>query len=239
MDGQRAPIDERWFLLALIKLRRQRAREVQEALRESCRDHSKPPVMYRRGEWLFVLMGCVGATYAAPLFVIGHYWIGSYFLLFSIASFGGILECHQEHRADVAAYKRHHAKIKLAAVTQAVRHGIGLPRPVAAEGYLYVIRFSTDTVKVGQTGDLRRRFSEHRRDADAYGVTIVDFWVSAPHANYLDTEVELIHLCARVRRVKRAKREYFTGVPYDVVLGFTANLPYDPQPQPAPAGGQQ
>lgn len=92
------------------------------------------------------------------------------------------------------------------------------------EGYVYVIKFSTDVVKVGQTLDLRRRFAEHRRDASAYGVVITNYWVSPAHDNYLDNEIALIGFCDGFGG--RAKREYFHDIDFDMVVRFARSMPY-------------
>lgn len=92
------------------------------------------------------------------------------------------------------------------------------------EGFVYVITFSTGVVKVGQTIDLRRRFAEHRRDAEAYNVVITNYWVSCAHVNYLDNEIELIGFCDGFGA--RAKREYFHDINFDVVVRFAVGLTY-------------
>lgn len=86
------------------------------------------------------------------------------------------------------------------------------------EGFLYVLRFSTGTVKVGQTWDLRRRISEHRRNAEAYNVAITSLWTSPPHVNYLDNEIALIGYCDGLS--VKARREYFHEIEFQAVVDF-------------------
>jgi hypothetical protein len=99
---------------------------------------------------------------------------------------------------------------------------IDLPPAGNGLGYLYVIRFSTGVVKVGQTAHPRRRLFEHRRDAAAYKVNVVRFWISEAHPNFLANETMLINLCAGVSA--RAKREYFHEVEFDVAVGLASSL---------------
>lgn len=93
------------------------------------------------------------------------------------------------------------------------------------EGHLYILRFSTNVIKVGQTLDLQRRVREHRRDAEAFGAVIVDYWFSPAHQNYLENEVELILGCDE-SATWRSKREYFQGIDIDEVIEFACGLTY-------------
>jgi hypothetical protein len=92
------------------------------------------------------------------------------------------------------------------------------PARAAGVGYLYVLRFSTGTIKVGQTVDLGRRLREHRRDAAAFGVAITDLWISAPLADFLRAELELVRLCASTGQ--RFKQEYFRDIPFAQAVAF-------------------
>jgi hypothetical protein len=93
------------------------------------------------------------------------------------------------------------------------------------EGHLYVLKFSTGVIKVGQTLDLPRRIREHRRDAEAFGAVIVDCWFSPAHNNYLENEVELILMCDEAAPW-RSKREYFHGIDIEDAIKFAATLTY-------------
>jgi hypothetical protein len=96
---------------------------------------------------------------------------------------------------------------------------------VPGYGHIYVIAFSTGTVKVGQTADLYRRFKEHVRAAEAYGVAVVNYWVSPPHANYLGNEIELISFCDGYSA--RSKREYFHDMHFETVVEFAEALTFE------------
>jgi hypothetical protein len=90
------------------------------------------------------------------------------------------------------------------------------------EGYLYAIEFDTGVVKVGQTVNPRRRLGEHAREAGAFGTVITDYWISEPHAHYLDNETALISFCRD--RAPVVRREYFHGIPIDDAVDFALGL---------------
>lgn len=97
-----------------------------------------------------------------------------------------------------------------------------IPLAPAGQGYLYVIRFETGVVKVGQTNHPSRRIAEHRRDAFAYNVVIIDLWVSGIHDAHLANETKLI---AHARSVAGStRREYFHGADFRQVAEFAAGL---------------
>jgi hypothetical protein len=108
----------------------------------------------------------------------------------------------------------------------------GIPKPVKTvaratcdgEGFIYVILFSTGAIKVGQTVEPRTRLSKHRRDAEVYGVTIVDYWVSPQHANYVSSETMLIKQCRRVGTP--VKKEYFLDLGFTNAVEIAGQLPF-------------
>lgn len=93
------------------------------------------------------------------------------------------------------------------------------------EGFLYILKFSTTVIKVGQTMDLPRRTSEHRRSAEAFGVVIVDCWFSGAHENYVVNEVDLIVACDELASW-RSKREYFWGLEFEQAVQLARSLTY-------------
>jgi hypothetical protein len=95
---------------------------------------------------------------------------------------------------------------------------------VPGRAYIYVIAFNTGVVKVGQTMLPARRFAEHRREAEAFGVWITNFWISAQHSNYLDVEAELIDACWAL--YPRSRREYFQDADFMTVARIAAKLRY-------------
>ncbi|MEU4558481.1 hypothetical protein AB0F72_08825 [Actinoplanes sp. NPDC023936] len=123
-------------------------------------------------------------------------------------------QAEQESRSR-ATFKKH---------IRTRRMGFKLRRPPAGEGYLYVIGFDTNTVKVGQTEDPKRRFGQHRAEADAFGVHITNYWISPAHSNFKNNETRLINQCVKVSR--RTRKEYFHEVGYDRAVEFAMELKY-------------
>lgn len=100
-----------------------------------------------------------------------------------------------------------------------------------AFGYVYVVAFDSDLVKVGRSRNPKRRLSEHEKGAAVHGASITNSWVSPPHVNYGDNEALLIDFCAA--RTTALGVEYFRGVDFDEVAQFAASLTFDNTP---PAG---
>lgn len=102
------------------------------------------------------------------------------------------------------------------------RRYAALPPAVPGKGYLYAVEFSTGVVKVGQTTDPRARLGAHRSHADAYGVAVANFWLSAAHRDYILSETRLIKECRKLG--SRERREYFHGIEFApiVALGIQA-----------------
>lgn len=106
------------------------------------------------------------------------------------------------------------------------------PKPISVEsrsnqdgeGFVYVIRFSTDAIKVGQTVEPQVRLNKHRRDAEAYKVHIADYWISPQHANYLTNETLLIERCQQIG--VGVKKEYFHGMDFAETVQIAGRLPY-------------
>lgn len=94
------------------------------------------------------------------------------------------------------------------------------------ERYVYVIEFSSGTVKVGQTANPRARLGEHDNAAQAHGHTIQRSWVSAPHTAYKENEGALIAFGAE-RWPNAVGREAFTDADYEVIVEFALGLQYE------------
>lgn len=93
------------------------------------------------------------------------------------------------------------------------------------EGYVYVIKFSSGTVKVGQTSDPGRRFSEHAKAAQVHGRLVTQSWVSTPHVEVKANEDALISYCAE-RWEESGGRESFANADYLAVVEYAQGLPY-------------
>lgn len=197
-------------------------------------DRDRLPDGYARPKrvclWLFVL-SAVGLAYELVLHdyfqVVGYTVMTAgtaciYGVLEGMGHgyLGGYSEGHLDAEQSAAEIAEAEAARKLADETPR-EIVIDVTPPPPGEGFLYILKFSAGGVKVGQTMDLRRRLSEHRRGAEAYGVVITDYWVSPAHANYLDNEIELIGFCDGISAT-RAKREYFHGIEYRDVVRFAA-----------------
>lgn len=185
-----------------------------------------------QGSFLWISFVGVAGTVCAITF---HDWfrVSAYALILAIGigSFcvaRGMASGYVEARRSVGDEVEAAAMAAVEAADEA-RRAAQMPRQIATdfpvafpgEGFLYILRFSAGGVKVGQTSNLRRRLSEHRRDGEAYGVVITDYWVSPAHKNYLDNEIELIGFCDGISTT-RAKREYFHGIEYGDVVRFAA-----------------
>lgn len=104
------------------------------------------------------------------------------------------------------------------------RPNIQLGTPPRGEGFIYVVMFSTGTVKVGCTTDPANRILTHYSKALAYGVTTYAYWVSPSHVNYRENEAELINFCSHVSW--RSRNEYFHEVTYNRAVIYAHGLPF-------------
>lgn len=89
---------------------------------------------------------------------------------------------------------------------------------------LYVVAFTSDTVKVGRAVNLKQRLAEHRRSAAIHGHAVTRSWASEPHSNFEATEAALIKFCAG--RWPAVAKEYFPGADYDAVVRHAESLPF-------------
>lgn len=81
-------------------------------------------------------------------------------------------------------------------------------------GFVYAIRFSSGTVKVGQSKDAGRRIKEHAKNASCHGVQITDQWTSYLES-YENVEGRLLILAREMGGVSiPSNPEYFTGLDY-------------------------
>lgn len=151
--------------------------------------------------------------------------VASLFVAFVALRVGWCLGCDQgmlDH-ANVIAFQATRA----AAVGRwfaARRMAFKLPRQPRGEGYLYVVEFSTGTVKVGQTEDPKRRLGTHRAEAGAFGVSVTNYWISPSHLNFRANETRLINRCVEVSH--RSRKEYFHAVTYARAVEFAGALSY-------------
>lgn len=93
--------------------------------------------------------------------------------------------------------------------------------------YVYVVRFTSDVVKVGWTANPVKRMPLHDRAAQTHGGKVEEAWFSAPHAGARANEKLLIKHCS-TRATSTAGAEYFTGVSFGDVVAFARSLRFDP-----------
>ncbi|MEU9833253.1 hypothetical protein AB0D67_17145 [Streptosporangium sp. NPDC048047] len=92
-------------------------------------------------------------------------------------------------------------------------------------GHLYVLAFSSGTVKVGRTDSGRRRILQHRAEAARHGVELTDEWLSPAHTGWYQNERALIEHCESTGiRIGGNKSEYFTGLDFAAVRAFAESL---------------
>lgn len=148
--------------------------------------------------------------------------VAGLFLAFAFLRIGWCIGCDQgalDHvfvtEVRAAMDERRYATRKMS---------IRLPQQKVGEGYLYVVEFSTGSVKVGQTEDPRRRLGNHRAEAAAFGVHVTNYWISPAHINFRDNETRLINYCAEVS--DRTRKEYFHDLGYGRARQFAAALTF-------------
>jgi hypothetical protein len=115
-----------------------------------------------------------------------------------------------------------------------MRSGQPLPSRATIGGFLYVIEFSEGTVKVGSTLAPADRIHSHRVSGEPFGITIVDWWLSGNHADYLDTEQRLIRHVTHFAYSRRARREYFRNISYLKVVALAQRLSRGDHLEPGP-----
>jgi hypothetical protein len=101
------------------------------------------------------------------------------------------------------------------------------------EGHVYVIRFSSQIVKVGRTAAPRTRMRWHLSSAAWYGTTIEKAWLSRPHVDVVPNERALIKY-GRERATAQTGNEYFRGVDFADVVRLAESLTYrraTPEPE--------
>lgn len=93
------------------------------------------------------------------------------------------------------------------------------------ERYVYVLEFTSGTVKVGQTRNPVNRFKEHAKAAEAHGHAIVRSWASEPHVEFGENETALISFCA-ARWTVASGREAFNEADFETVVEYAKGLPF-------------
>lgn len=89
---------------------------------------------------------------------------------------------------------------------------------------LYVVAFTSGTMKVGRAANVASRLQDHIRDAAVHGHDLVASWTSEPHSNFRETEQALIDFCSA--HWSAVAREYFRDADFDEAVAFAKALPY-------------
>lgn len=98
-----------------------------------------------------------------------------------------------------------------------------VPGNATAGEYLYVVQFSSGTVKVGRTRSPASRLKKHAATARGHGITVLAQWISQEVANAPELERELIAHCSR-HFTPLNTGEFFADAPIAEVLAFVATL---------------
>ncbi|MGW4786170.1 GIY-YIG nuclease family protein [Streptomyces sp. NPDC004230] len=93
------------------------------------------------------------------------------------------------------------------------------------ERYVYVLEFTSGTVKVGQTRNPANRFREHGNAAETHGHRITRSWTSAPHVEFQENESALIRFCSD-RWVSASGLEAFDGADFDAVVEYAQGFSF-------------
>jgi DNA-binding transcriptional regulator YiaG len=93
---------------------------------------------------------------------------------------------------------------------------------------VYVIEFTSATVKVGSTKNAVTRHEQHEVGARAHGHTIAQSWYSAAHVEWKANERHLLAFCRSQGGEPIAGAEYFRGVSFDLVRTEVLRLPFTP-----------
>lgn len=86
-------------------------------------------------------------------------------------------------------------------------------------GYLYVVEFSSGSIKVGKAMNPASRLASHANYAQVHGAAILRSWTSRGHPGYSGTERQLIAFCKR-RSTQTFGKEYFQGVTFEAARDF-------------------
>lgn len=94
------------------------------------------------------------------------------------------------------------------------------------EGHIYVIEFDNRTIKVGKTGNPRRRIEGHQSRALPMGRSINRVWLSTSHSNYAANERALIRFGTENSQ-SMIRAEYFVGLAYAKARHFAKSLTFE------------
>lgn len=108
----------------------------------------------------------------------------------------------------------------------AVDQRIWSSRPAVSDGYgyLYVIEWDNNVVKVGKTTDPASRMSAHISQARAYRSKPIAVWFSDAHLGFSANESAAIAYLSRTRVGKQVRREYFHDADFGEVVDVVERI---------------
>ncbi len=110
----------------------------------------------------------------------------------------------------------------------AIQIGTEGSRPSLHHEAIYVVEFGNGTLKVGRSGDPKRRVKNHEYLARRKGTEVSRAWTSGWHLAARNNETALIYHCHSYEGSKVTGREWFTGVDYASVVDYAESLVKEP-----------
>lgn len=108
-----------------------------------------------------------------------------------------------------------------------------LPPTATKGGYVYVLAYSNNTIKVGKTRLPAKRMATHVGDAAKFGVVVQRVWMSAPHDSYSGSEQIMLGLAAGLTgdpEFADKRTEVFPAVDFDQLVDLCKSMGLDNPP---------
>lgn len=106
-----------------------------------------------------------------------------------------------------------------------------LPARATDGGYVYLVKYSNDMVKVGYTQWPIKRFTALRRDADAFSIAVVEWWISGERPDYVELERRLLTEAESISGSAK-QREYFDNLSFEEIRRRAVDITADPPASP-------
>lgn len=90
--------------------------------------------------------------------------------------------------------------------------------------FLYALRVSDGSVKIGRTGTAQNRFLQHRQVLRRTGLSITHFALVRAGGHIPCIERELRVRLERVGQLRRGTREWFHGVPWGIAHNLLTQI---------------
>lgn len=112
-------------------------------------------------------------------------------------------------------------------LVQPIRLPKSLTKKHGDEGHIYVLRYSSNVIKVGTTRCPEQRLQTHLARARVFGATVTAAWLSFPHLNATGNEARLIRWCHSQAGVIALSKEEFDNLGFDAAVAAAEDWPYD------------